>query len=252
VVSSFFSTLAPILVGGAVYWAGSWRWALAIMALAPLLMLLGFRKVSAPLISSPRLNPAQTRQSLPALYWIFWIAIVLAVSVEFCMIYWSADYLENGLGMLKVDAAQAVSLFLGAMIIGRWGGSRLVQRFAAPKIVIAAILVAAAGFALFWRAETIAMGLAGLFFCGLGVANLYPLTLAIAIGVSNGNSIAASARATLASGVAILLLPLILGRLADAFGIRQAYGVVAILLLGIFLIIFFAGRRAAAPAVSNE
>jgi fucose permease len=49
--------------------------------------------------------------------------------VEFCLIFWSADYLENVLGMVKANAAQAVSLFLAAMIIGRITGSRLVQRF---------------------------------------------------------------------------------------------------------------------------
>ena len=174
------------------------------------------------------------------------MAIVLAVSVEFCMIYWSADYLEVGLGMQKVDAAQAVSLFLAAMIVGRWGGSRLVQRFADQKIVLAAILAAGVGFIIFWKAETILAGLTGLFITGLGVASLYPLILSMAIGASNGNSVQASARATLASGTAILLLPLILGRLADTFGIHQAYAIVALLLLGVFMIILFAGRHSAA------
>ena len=65
----------------------------------------------------------------------------------------------------------------------------------------------------------------------------------MAIGASNGKSIEASARATLASGTAILLLPLVLGRLADALGIHQAYEVVALLLIGVFVIILVAGRR---------
>jgi hypothetical protein len=63
----------------------------------------------------------------------------------------------------------------------------------------------------------------------------------LAMGTAPNNTIQASARATLASGAAILTLPLMLGRLADAIGIRPAYGVVALLLLGIFLMIQFAG-----------
>jgi hypothetical protein len=70
------------------------------------------------------------------------------------------------------------------------------------------------------------------------------LILSLAIGVANGNTVQASARATLASGTAILTLPLVLGRLADAVGIRPAYGVVALLLIGVFLIVSFTGRLA--------
>jgi fucose permease len=79
-----------------------------------------------------------------------------------------------------------------------------------------------------------------LFVTGLGVASLYPLILSLAMGTAPNNTVQASARATLASGAAILTLPLVLGRLADAVGIRSAYGVVALLLLGVFLIIEFA------------
>jgi fucose permease len=159
------------------------------------------------------------------------------------MIFWSADYLENSLGMLKVDAAQAVSLFLVAMIIGRLFGSRLVHHFCTYKVIIVSVLVAAAGFLAFWMTKFVLLGLVGLFITGLGVASLYPLTLSLAIGTANNNTVQASARATLASGTAILALPLVLGRLADMVGIRQAYGVVAILLISVFLIILITRRN---------
>ena len=77
---------------------------------------------------------------------------------------------------------------------------------------------------------------------GLGIANLYPLLLSLTLGTASNNTVQASARATLASGVAILTLPLVLGRLADAVGIGLAFGVVMLLLAGIFLIIQIAGR----------
>jgi fucose permease len=104
-------------------------------------------------------------------------------------------------------------------------------------------VVASLGFLLYWRAGSILPGLVGLFVTGLGVASLYPLILSLAIGAANGQTVQASARATLASGTAILTLPLVLGRLADAAGIRPAYGVVAVLLFSVFLIIWLAGRR---------
>jgi fucose permease len=184
----------------------------------------------------------QANQPLPTLFWVYWVTIVLAVSVEFCMIFWSADYLENVLGMIKADAAQALSLFLATMILGRITASRLVQRFSTQAVITGSIFIASIGFMVFWKTENVFVGLSGLFMTGLGVANLYPLILSLAIGAANGNTVQASARATLASGTAILALPLALGRLADAVGIRSAYGIVVVLLISVFLISQIARR----------
>ena len=155
------------------------------------------------------------------------------------MVFWSADYVEQVLGLVKADAAQAVSLFLAAMIVGRVIGSRLVQRFSARSVVTISIVIASIGFLIFWRTEDVFLGLWGLFLTGLGVANLYPMILSLAIGAAQGNTVQAGARATLASGTAILALPLALGRFADAVGIRLAYGVVLVLLIGVFLVSLF-------------
>jgi len=176
------------------------------------------------------------------LFWLYWIGIVLGVSVEFCMIFWGADYLEQVLGLIKADAARAVSLFLAAMILGRILGSRLVQRFSTRSVVTSSIVIASIGFLIFWRTENSFGGLSGLFLTGLGVANLYPLLLSLAISAANGNTVQAGARATLASGTAILTLPLALGRFADRVGIRSAYAVVLLLLVSIFFISWIAAR----------
>jgi fucose permease len=159
------------------------------------------------------------------------------------MISWSADYLENSLHMPRVDAAQSVSLFLAAMIVGRMSVSRLVQHFTVHSVVIASIILAGIGFALFWLTNIPVLGLTGLFVMGLGVAGMYPLILSLAIGVAHNNTTRASARAALASGTAILALPLVLGRLADMTSIRQAYGVVVILLVGVFLIVLTTRKK---------
>jgi fucose permease len=245
VIASLLATSAPLLVG---WFAASigWRWALGMMACFPILMFVGLGKNSSPISSRAADEmPEAVRQPLPALFWIYWFAIMLAVSVEFCMIFWSADYLEQVLGLVKADAARAVSLFLGAMIVGRILGSRLVQRFSTLAVVTFSIIIAAIGFVLFWRAQNTLLGLGGLFISGLGVASLYPLILSLAISAANGNTIQAGARATLASGTAILALPLALGRLADAVGIRAAYAVVIILLISVFLIIQVARKMLA-------
>jgi fucose permease len=251
VIASLASIAAPLLVGWFAQSVGGWRLALGLVALTPIMLYVGLGKGLSPAAASTQADPLPIRQPLPGLFWIYWAAIVLAVSIEFCMISWSVDYLENVLGMLKADAAQAFSLFFAGMILGRLAGSRLVQRFSTPRLVTAAILVASLGFLFFWKPGSVLMGLGGLFITGLGVASLYPLLLSLAIGASHNNPIQASARATLASGAAILTLPLILGRLADAVGIGPAYGVVVVLLLSVFLIIQLTGRISPAyqPAI---
>ena len=243
VIASLFATSAPLLVGWFAHSVGGWRLALGIMACIPIFMFLGLGKNTSPVRTSTVAETDPAKQSLSALFWIYWVGIVLAVSVEFCMVFWGADYLEQVLGLIKADAAQAVSLFLAAMIVGRVLGSRLVQRFSTRAVVTVSIVIAGVGFLLFWRAESPFIGLSGLFITGLGVANLYPLILSLAISAADGNTVQAGARATLASGTAILALPLALGRLADAVGIRSAYGVVLVLLISVFLISQIARRN---------
>jgi len=242
VIASLLSTAAPLMVGWFARFFGNWRLALGTMAFTPILMFLSLGRNSSPTVASSTAEPSSISRPLSALFWIYWVAIVLAVSVEFCMIFWSADYLEQVLGMEKTGAAQAVSLFLAAMIMGRLIGSRLVQRFSIRGVISASILIASTGFLVFWTTESSFVGLAGLFITGLGVANLYPLLLSLTISAADGNTVQAGARATLASGTAILALPLALGRLADAVGIRPAYGVVVLLLISVFLISQVAGR----------
>lgn len=240
VISSILATSAPLLVG---WFADSigWRWSLGLIALVPIIMFVGLGRNSSSTVSAVS-GSVQASKALPWLYWVYWVAIVLAVSVEFCMVFWSADYTEQVLGLIKADAARSVSLFLGAMIVGRALGSRLVQRFSTRAVVLVAIVIAALGFLLFWVGTNILLSLSGLFVVGLGVASLYPLILSLAISAAEGNTVQAGARATLASGTAILALPLLLGRIADAVEIRTAYGVVLVLLISLFLIIQLARR----------
>jgi fucose permease len=250
--SSLIAMFAPLMVGWFAGSAGGWRLALAIMACTPIFLFMALRKDSFAKTAPVSKETVRKNGLLPPLYWMYWIAIVLGVSVEFCMIFWSADYLEQGLGLVKADAARAVSLFLAGMILGRFLGSRLVQRFSTGTVVTFSIVIAGVGFLFFWRAENVLIGLMGLFITGLGVANFYPLILSQAINAADGNTVQAGARATLASGTAILALPLALGRLADAVGIQLAYGIVLFLLICIFLISLTAGRIYASPRTANE
>jgi fucose permease len=134
------------------------------------------------------------------------------------------------------------------MITARIFGSRIIQRFSPRAMISISILIAGTGFLFFWLGTSVLFGLTGLFIVGLGIANLYPFIVTLALNAAQGETIQAGARNTLASGTAILALPLALGRLADTFGIRPAYGIVLILLISVFLIIEW-GRRNSASSI---
>ena len=102
VLASLVATAVPLMVGlCARLVPGGWRLAFGIGACVPIVMRLLLRKAGPPPAGPGRAARTPARGSLPALYWVYWTALVLAVSVEFCMIFWSADYLEKSLGMLE-------------------------------------------------------------------------------------------------------------------------------------------------------
>ena len=78
---------------------------------------------------------------------------------------------------------------------------------------------------------------------------LFASVAALALGAAIGQSNEAGARLSFASGTAVLAAPLLLGALADAGGIRLAYGVVPIFLLGAFTASRLGRRLSWEPAV---
>jgi MFS family permease len=85
---------------------------------------------------------------------------------------------------------------------------------------------------------------------GLGVSNFYTMVLSLALDASDGNDKLAGSRATLASGLAILILPLLLGYLADQLGIRLAFGLVGVLIVLLSTILRLAANIAAIKSLS--
>lgn len=241
-IAAISSAAAPLLIGWFSYTVLGWRFGLALPLAAALVLWAALGKVSMR-ESAPASQPDQPAGgSLPRRFWVYWLTMVLVVAVEFCMVSWCADYLENVAALPRAVAAQAVSVFLAGMITGRLFGSRLLLRFSAFQVVTTSMLIAAAGFLLYWGAPSAWVAVAGLFVTGAGVACQYPMVLSLALGAVGERTVQASTRASLASGIAIFVLPLTLGRLADAVGIRLAYGLVLALLAAAFAIIQVTAR----------
>jgi fucose permease len=99
-------------------------------------------------------------------------------------------------GLARVDAVTVVSVFFLAMLLGRVGGSLLSRRFSAPTILLFALLLTLVGFPLFWLGPQAWINVSGLFVAGMGIANLFPLIMALALTLAPQQVNQASSRIT--------------------------------------------------------
>src|SRR5215212_1204738 len=240
ILSAATGAMAGLLIGLGERTPAGWRGALLLSLVIPLFLAIRFGHVSLPAA-----HPSEARRDvathLPPGYWAFWFTVVLAVGTEFSLIFWGADFLVAA-GLSTSAAATTVSLFLWGMVAGRLAGRQVTRRMPTDRLLLLALGISGGGFFVYWLAPAAPAVVLGLFIAGVGVANLYPLIVALALGAAPGQSNEAGARLTFASGTAILAAPLLLGALADATGIRLAYGVVPIFIFGA-LIASRLGRR---------
>jgi fucose permease len=173
-------------------------------------------------------------RKLGAAFWTIWLLLLLSVAVEFSVIFWATDFFrQTGLP----DPAQAgavLIVFFAAMSGGRILGSFLAATISASRIITVSLYTAFCGSILYCQAPTVILRLVALAVVGLGISNLYPSFLSLAI--SKADETEASGRTTLASGIAILVFPFILGGVADLANIRQAQVLIPCILVMIFLI----------------
>ena len=250
-LSSFFAALAPSVVGVAVALGVGWRGALVLGSVALVVTSAAFWRAAPETVGPAAVAMApETLQErrLPGRYWGWWAGLVLAVCVEFSFVFWAADELRTSAAAAPALAAGAIGVFELALAVGRLIGARMLERFGYLALLRLGVVIAAAGFILFWSAGSIWPALAGLGVAGVGVSMFYPISLARAIAAGGARSNLASARATLGSGVAIGLGPFVFGLLADAGGVRAAYLLVPVLLLGLWL----ASTRAARLEQLNQ
>jgi len=244
--ASIGAGLAPLLVGGLPRIGIGWRGALYAAVLLWAASFLLLRRTDLP--PAPRADAPDRRRvrgSLPRLFWVYWLVLVLGVAVEWSFVVWGADYMVAVGGLRKADASLLMVLFFVAMIVGRFGASRLARRIDTRRLLLLAGSITLVGFLAFWTAPGTVVLVAGLFIAGLGAANLFPLVMAVALGVGASHPDEASARVMAGAGLAILGGPQILGTVADQAGIQAAYGVVGALLLAAMGMAAYANRSAA-------
>lgn len=241
--ASIAAALAPISVSVFERIGMGWRGAyvMAILYIAATYAL--FRKERIPEAHDEGHAQFSDKGPLPAAFWPLWWIIFLGVAVEWCIMFWGASFLETAVGLSKVNASTTMSAFFVAMVIGRVVGSRLTQYARSEVLLVIAVGLVVVGFPISWLVRVPLISTIGLFVTGLGQANVFPLALSAASSSAPNHVDKASARVSLSAGLAILIVPQVLGSASDAIGIENAYGIILLFAVVVFILALKAQRR---------
>jgi predicted MFS family arabinose efflux permease len=241
-LSMVTAAAAPVAIGLAVAWVHAWRLALLVPVAAFLAL-----TVIRPRASEARSSVRPPRMRLPAAYWFAWILLVLGVSVEFSFVFWGSTIVANRTGLSSADATLLASLFVAGMFVGRAAIGRGFGAGRAPRAILATgLTVVLVGASLVWVSTVPILSGVGLFVGGLGLAPLWPVGLTVALQSAPKAPISAAARATLASGTAVLLAPSTLGMASDLVGVRGAWPIILVLALAALVVLAVTPRPASA------
>jgi MFS family permease len=245
--ASGVGVLVPALLGLLALTAGGWRPAMVL----PVLVLgtLAVLPVRVPL-SPPSVSTAEAGR-LPRGFWASCLLVALMVGIEYCILFYGVPLLGISARISTADAAATLSLFVGGEFTGRLAGAWLTRRPGrSVRLIGAALAVALAGFLVLWLARVTVLAVVGLFITGLGIGNLYPLSLALALGAAGGRTDQAMSRIQAAVGVAIGTAPLLLGILSDHVGVIRALAVEPGLIVAAALVLYVIRTGRGEPAAA--
>jgi fucose permease len=242
---AYVALIAVLSLTAAVH--AGWRVALLASLAVPLLVWWRNRRLA---IDAP--PPSRVaRERLPGVFWVAAAMLFCMTAAEWCVTAWGATFVADAAGVSADIAVVLMAGYFGGVVAGRTLGSRLARRHDPARLLALALFVAAAGFAILWPSHSSAQALAGLSLLGIGLGNLFPMAMSVAVGLAPAQAALASARAVTVTSLAVLLAPLTVGTLADATSLTAAFGVVPVA-LGVAAAALTLVRRAGTRAVAKR
>lgn len=164
------------------------------------------------------------------------LLLMFASGIEDSAASWGAVYLTSELSASLFVAALPFVACQGMMTIGRLLGDRVTDRFGTVAVGRVGGLLAAVGMGLALTLSHPVAAVVGFGVVGLGIATLFPLTLAAAgnvPGVRVGDGVTV---VSWLGRVGFLAFPPAVGVLADAVGLGQALWLISAAGVGVFLL----------------
>ncbi|SCG42627.1 MFS transporter [Micromonospora inositola] len=248
--------LAPLVIGVTVDAGLGWRPVMAVevglialVALAALTFRVRLPHAAPAAAAADRPVGVTAADRLPRAYWIAWVLMAVTGSIEVCLSLWTADVLRSHAGLSAGSASAAIAAIVCGMFVGRLAGGRFALRWPPVPLLLAALTVSLAGFALFWIAPMGWLAVTGLVVLGLGNALHYPLAISIALAVAGPAADKAAGWASYSMGVGFGIAPVALGWVADGVGPHLAFLLLPAFIAAAALLTVRLGRalRAARP-----
>ncbi len=235
------AVLAPLALGALATGPAGWRAAFALPVIGLAGLYLRYRR--QPLPSAPTPRGTSTQGRLPKASWLLAGLAAASMGVEFCLVYFGAEQLRVT-GLSTTAAVTAMSSHYLGLLLGRVGGAFATRRPGRAVLLLhVSLATTTVGFLLFWLSGVPAVAVVGLLLAGLGVANLYPLSVALSLEAAPGHEDQANSRSQLLGGLLVITAPYLLGSLADPLGLRTAFAVEPVL-IALCLVLLLAGLRA--------
>jgi len=152
-----------------------------------------------------------------------------SMACENVMYDWSGIYMQKAVHVSKVTANAAFVVFMIAVTIGRFAGDTLVNRYGIKLVLQYSGVLIVAGFALAIAFPYAVPAIAGYGFIGFGVSCMVPLVFSVAgksKSMSGGPAIAA---VSTVGYLGFLLVPPIVGFVAQAANLRWSFALIGLM-----------------------
>ncbi|WP_188191580.1 MFS transporter [Nonomuraea sp. SYSU D8015] len=171
---------------------------------------------------------AKAGRRLPPIVYLLGAIMFFAFMVEGTVADWNGLYMRDELGAPEALAALGYPVFEAGMLIARLTGDRLRTRFGVRGMLTVSGVATAGFFTVVLLAPAALVAVFAMFFVGLGVATISPLTLSLA-GTATDTPGPAIAQAGAMGYAGLLLGPVMIGFLSDVTSLRTALGVGVVL-----------------------
>jgi fucose permease len=244
--AAFAGLVSPLAVGAAV--ALGWGWRIGLLVAAFMFIVIETFRGDPESFNDPHKQIGHKEKVvLPTRYWWAWALLITTTGTEFMVVLWNTTLLRDRAGLGDAAAAAGLATFTGGIAIGRLLLTKLAHKFDSEKILAFSFVIPLISFWGIWLSQSAYVMLFSLFIFGIGAGAHWPLGIARLVQAGREHADVASSRSAYATGGAGVVLPVLLGAIADQAGVHLAFLMVpAVLAAGLALVLF-----APKPMLSN-